>query len=111
MVDVTPFHWKLLACACLAWLAVTLIRCAAWSRSVAGCMRDGIVFSGLFALQAATFALAIWLGIEAGRASGRRWVGWLAGLAVLAAAQTALMAMGLDLPTGNGEMYDPPDWL
>jgi hypothetical protein len=74
-------------------------------------MRDNFVFSGLFALQVAAFALAIWLGIEAGRASRRRWVGWIAGLAVLAAAQAALMSMGLDLPTGSGEMFDPPDWL
>jgi hypothetical protein len=64
-------------------------------------MRSGLTDIGLWAMHFATVGYAVWLGMEAAHASRRVWVGWVAGLAVLALLNGGLLWMEVPLPSGE----------
>lgn len=92
------FPFKVAATIVLVALGVMLIQCVTFTDNAAICMRRSLIEVGLWVLHFATLAAAIWLGIEAARASKRQWLGWVTGVAILVLLNAALSWMGFTLP-------------
>lgn len=97
-VRMNLFPLKVVATIVMASLGIMLIRCFAFTDNAAACMRLGVIDAGLWILHFATLAAAIWLGIEAARASKRQWLGWVAGVIVFVLLNVGLSWMGFTLP-------------
>lgn len=92
------FPIKVGATVLLAATGSLLLKCALFSDDPAMCMRSSVIDFGLWLLHLSTLAAAIWLGIEAARASKKIWLGWVTGLVILVALNVGLSWMGFTLP-------------
>jgi|GEM_PF-2144927 len=103
----TAHHAKIAAAGLLLLLGGMLLRCTLFTSGPAMCMRTGLFDMGVWLLYWGALGYGIWLGLEAGRWSQRRWVGWVVGLLVF-----ALLTAGLfwaDIPLPAGEIDDGGD--
>lgn len=78
----TQFQAKIVAALLLGVFFLVPLRCVIWADDVQACARNGLLDMVLIAVPVWTFANAIWLGVEAGKRSGKQWVGWIAGILV-----------------------------
>lgn len=92
------FPIKVGATVLLVALGVLLLQCSLFADSPSTCMRRNIIEAGFWLLHFSTLGAAIWLGIEAARASKRRWLGWITGVFILVVLNAGLGWMGFELP-------------
>lgn len=95
----STYQIKVVATIVLAVFGIMLLRCLAFSDNAATCMRSNVIDAALWAAHWATLVAGVWLGVEAARVSERKWVGWVAGIAVTVALNVALSWMGFTLPS------------
>lgn len=99
----TSFQAKIVAAVLLGVFFLIPLRCVLWAEDVQACARGGMVDLVLVAAHFWTLANAVWLGVEASKRSGRQWVGWLIGLAVLVALNAMLVWLEFPYPSSGIE--------
>lgn len=99
----TSFQAKIVAAVLLGVFFLIPLRCVLGADDVQVCARGGMVDLVLVAVHFWTLANAVWLGMEASKWSGRRWLGWIAGLAVLVALNSTLVWLEFPYPSSGIE--------
>lgn len=103
----TPFHWKVVGTIALLLVAGMTLRCWIWADQVGRCVRgEAHSLIGML-LHVGSWAIAIWLGVEAARASKRPWVGWVVGILAVGALGFFLSWAGFEL---SSDEFGDDDW-
>lgn len=92
------FQIKIGAIILLSVVMACAFQCAVFTDDPAICMRLNLINFGLWLLHFSALATAMWLGIEAARASKKTWLGWVTGLIILVVLNVGLSWMGFTLP-------------